>query len=168
MSVKLIVYVAIIAVFLTESIRGWHFPNAQIDKSDCRCSCPELSMRSYSPASVSNRGMVGTIAKLHSVALIAFALGNSFVPLSYAADSPKPVLVYRSGKNPNANQKKDSKEGTKKDIGFLRCMSQCKSDCQLPGEGLAKTDCVQDCQDQCCNSYEQCSFKIKINSGNSI
>ena len=78
--------------------------------------------------------------------------------------------IYRSGKNPEAfsNSNKDSKVGTKKDINFLRCMSNCKSQCQLPGEGLVKTDCVQDCQDQCCDSYEQCSFKIKINTGNTI
>lgn len=89
---------------------------------------------------------------------------------SDAKDLESSVLIYRSGKNPDAssNINKDSKVGTKKDINFLRCMSNCKSQCQLPGEGLVKTDCVQDCQDQCCDSYEQCSFKIKINTGNSI
>lgn len=89
---------------------------------------------------------------------------------SNAKDLESSVSIYRSGKNPDAlsNSNKDSKVGTKKDINFLRCMSNCKSKCQLPGEGLVKTDCVQDCQDQCCDSYEQCSFKIKINTGNSI
>lgn len=78
------------------------------------------------------------------------------------ADNGQP-LIYRSGKNPipNAN---GSKDGTKKDSNFLRCLSNCKSRCQAPSDGLAKVDCVQDCQDQCCNSYEQCSFKIKQSS----
>ena len=31
-------------------------------------------------------------------------------------------------------------------------------------EGVARLDCQQDCQDQCCNSYEQCSFKVKTRS----
>jgi hypothetical protein len=31
-------------------------------------------------------------------------------------------------------------------------------------EGNARLDCQQDCQDQCCNSYEQCSFKVKTRS----
>jgi hypothetical protein len=82
---------------------------------------------------------------------------------AFAADAQ--VRVFKSGKNPD--QPTDSKVGTRKETKFLRSMSDCKSKCQLPG-GLAKTDCVQDCQDQCCESYEQCSFKIKINSGNSI
>lgn len=77
-------------------------------------------------------------------------------------------IIYKSGKNPFPPASKDSTAGTKKDINFLRCMSNCKSQCQLPGEGLVKTDCVQDCQDQCCDSYEQCSYKIKINTNNAI
>lgn len=77
--------------------------------------------------------------------------------------------IYKSGKNPDAPKDKDSKDGTKKDIKFLRCISNCKAKCQQPSEKLAKTDCVQDCQDQCCASYEQCSYKIKSTSmGNSI
>ncbi len=78
-------------------------------------------------------------------------------------------VIYKSGKNPIPVDKNDPTAGSKKDINFLRCMSNCKSKCQLPGEGLAKADCVQDCQDQCCDSYEQCSFKIKTSTiGNSI
>ena len=78
-------------------------------------------------------------------------------------------VIYKSGKNPIPVDANDPTVGSKKDINFLRCMSNCKSKCQLPGEGLAKADCVQDCQDQCCDSYEQCSFKIKTSTiGNSI
>eukprot|EP01038_Epipyxis_sp_PR26KG_P010717 gene10717-14390_t len=87
----------------------------------------------------------------------------------YAADIPSKVLLtYKTGKNPVGLYPSDSKVGSKKDTTFLRCMSNCKSTCQRPNEGLAKNDCVQDCQDQCCDSYEQCSFKIKCTSGNSI
>ena len=75
-------------------------------------------------------------------------------------------ITYKSGKTPDKIKNSDSsnKKGTRKETSFLRCMSNCKSDCQKPGEGLAKSDCNQDCQDQCCASYEQCSFKIRIKS----
>ena len=59
---------------------------------------------------------------------------------------------------------KDDKTGTKKETKFLRCMSNCKSECQKPRDGLASLDCNQDCQDQCCESYEQCSFKVRTRS----
>jgi hypothetical protein len=94
-------------------------------------------------------------------------LGNEFA--EFAAASPAPqVTYYKSGKSPFVQNPNDLKEGTKKDKQFLRSMSNCKAKCQAPSEGLAKVDCIQDCQDQCCSSYEQCSLKIKINTGNSI
>ena len=96
--------------------------------------------------------------------LISFGLLDN----ACAADSKVPLLVYKSGKSPSGPNKNDPKLGTKKEPSFLRCVSNCKSDCQKPGEGLAKNDCVADCQDQCCSSYEQCSFKIKSSAGNSI
>lgn len=88
--------------------------------------------------------------------------------MTVAAETKKPLLTYKSGKSPTAANPNNPKEGTKKEPAFLRCVSNCKSDCQKPGEGLAKNDCVSDCQDQCCSSYEQCSFKIKSSAGNSI
>jgi hypothetical protein len=94
-------------------------------------------------------------------------LFNDQMP-AMAADKGTPALVYKSGKSPIPNKDPNDKTGTKKDTNFLRCISNCKARCQLPTEGLAKTDCIQDCQDQCCTTYEQCSFKIKTNTGNSI
>ena len=110
-----------------------------------------------------------SLRNLFHISSIVFFVCLSFPNFSHAKDV-ETLPIYRSGKNPEvlSNSKKDSKVGTKKDINFLRCMSNCKAQCQLPGEGLVKTDCVQDCQDQCCDSYEQCSFKIKINTGNTI
>ena len=102
-----------------------------------------------------------------SVLICNFAL--CFIGNEFAAAAPAPqVTYYKSGKSPFVQNPNDLKEGTKKDKQFLRNMSNCKAKCQAPSEGLAKVDCIQDCQDQCCSSYEQCSFKIKINTGNSI
>ena len=86
--------------------------------------------------------------------------------------SSEQVYVYKSGKAPylqsdsRALDSKDDKySGSKKDSSFLRALSSCKTKCQSPSEGLAKNDCVQDCQDQTCSSYEQCSFRIKASMG---
>lgn len=53
------------------------------------------------------------------------------------AEAQKP-LVYKSGKSPIPNKDPNNKEGTKKDKSFLRSMSDCKSRCQAPSDGLAK------------------------------
>ena len=76
--------------------------------------------------------------------------------------------IYRSGKAPIVpGQKppnKDDTKGTRKDPNFLRAISQCKSTClNTPGpDGLAKStpDCLSECQDICCTTYEQCTFAI--------
>lgn len=85
------------------------------------------------------------------------------------------AYIYKSGKAPYlstggkpSDAKDDKSVGGKKETSFLRALSNCKTRCQQPGEGLAKGDCVQDCQDQTCNSYEQCSFRIKSSMGNAI
>lgn len=112
---------------------------------------------------------------IHAIALSSFifncAMSSSPVlaldAASSATTSSKAPIIYKSGKSPEGLP--SSKADSKKDISFLRCISQCKSDCQKPGEGLARRDCVQDCQDQCCESYEQCSFKIKTSvMGNGV
>lgn len=118
----------------------------------------------------SNNGKSLSASSKFLVAFVAIAMTYSFyVPMGVlAAQDVQNPRIYKSGKNPDGVSSKESTVGTKKDTSFLRCMSNCKTQCQLPGEGLVKSDCVQDCQDQCCNSYEQCSFKIKINTGNAI
>lgn len=87
---------------------------------------------------------------------------------AHAKDVPATATIWKSGKNPRPVNPSDPKVGSKKDSSFLKCLSSCKQDCQKPSAGLAKGDCVQDCQDQCCTTYEQCSFKIKSNTGNEI
>jgi hypothetical protein len=107
----------------------------------------------------------GSLLIAASLTLSPYSMINSNTVL--AADTSNPT-IWKSGKTPANLKTKDSKEGTKKDSKFLRAMSDCKSKCQLPGGGLAKSDCVQDCQDQVCFSYEQCSFKVKQTAGNEI
>lgn len=126
---------------------------------------PQFSQKlvSKSAKSQAQKGL-----KWATAVLVTSVLAFGPIDTAIAAEAKKPLLIYKSGKSPVAANPNDPKQGTKKEPSFLRCVSNCKSDCQKPGEGLAKNDCVSDCQDQCCSSYEQCSFKIKSSAGNSI
>ena len=76
--------------------------------------------------------------------------------------------IWLTGKAPKVpGQKpkdKNDPKGTRKDPNFLRSISDCKSQCEnTPGpDGLAKSkeDCLSECQDICCTTYEQCTFAI--------
>jgi hypothetical protein len=86
-----------------------------------------------------------------------FATGTSSTAVADA-------MVFKTGKNPVPNKDKEDRKGTKKDRKYLKCLSSCKAECELPTGGLAtqRVDCVQDCRDQCCETYEQCSYKINL------
>mmetsp|Transcript_11778 Transcript_11778/g.21773 ORF Transcript_11778/g.21773 Transcript_11778/m.21773 type:complete len:170 (-) Transcript_11778:154-663(-) len=92
-------------------------------------------------------------------------LGSSKPELALAADGD---TIYKTGKAPIVpGQKPKDKgdvKGTKKDPSFLRSISDCKVKCESsPGpDGLAKTaqECLAECQDICCTTYEQCTFAI--------
>jgi hypothetical protein len=112
------------------------------------------------------RAMVACLALATCIPFAALAESNVY-------DSPTAgATIYKSGKAPlvvgGKKASSDSKAGTRKDGGFLKKMSNCKSDCQTPRAGTARSDCVQDCQDQVCETYEQCTFKIRQSSGNDI
>jgi len=87
---------------------------------------------------------------------------------AFAADDSSKDTIYLTGKAPKVpGQKpknKDDTSGTKKDPGFLRSVSQCKGTCDRTptADGLARTreECLSECQDICCTTYEQCTFAI--------
>jgi len=78
----------------------------------------------------------------------------------------KSDTIFRTGRSPIVpGEKKDPKDtkGTRKDPGFLRSVSDCKSRCELAGSGglaTSKEDCLSICQDIVCTTYEQCTFAI--------
>lgn len=105
---------------------------------------------------------------LNAAAMNLFLMGAA-APAVFAADAPRPPgTTYVSGKSPLApgetRKKTDNTKGTRKDPDFLRSISDCKSQCQnkLGPDGLANTkeDCLSECQDICCKTYEQCTFNI--------
>lgn len=102
-------------------------------------------------------------------------IASSFVATSsiVATGSSSPAFavedtIWKTGKAPivpgqKPKDKGDTK-GTKKDPSFLRSVSDCRSKCEnTPGpDGLAKSsnECLAECQDICCTTYEQCTFAI--------
>jgi hypothetical protein len=78
------------------------------------------------------------------------------------------LTVYKTGKAPKVPgekpQSKDDTKGTRKDPSFLRSIAGCKSACLTTPDaaGLAKSqsDCLSECQDICCTTYETCTFAI--------
>ena len=85
-----------------------------------------------------------------------------------AAASDGGPTIWLTGKAPRVPgqkpQDKSDTRGTRKDPSFLRSISDCKSQCeQSTGPGTlprTKEECLQDCQDICCTTYEQCTFAI--------
>lgn len=78
-----------------------------------------------------------------------------------AADGAAKLWI--SGKSDRTGKDPSDKSGTKKDISYLRCLSNCKAECESPQGGVQRDrgECLQDCQDECCKSYEQCTYTIR-------
>ena len=85
-----------------------------------------------------------------------------------ASSSYVPGTIWQTGKQPKVpGQKpkdKNDTSGTRKDGNFLRSIADCKSQCENStgpdGLSRSKEECLSDCQDICCKTYEQCSFAI--------
>lgn len=83
-------------------------------------------------------------------------------PPATAADEQK--LIWLSGKSdPIRKTSKEKPDGTKKDGKYLGCLNDCVPRRQgPPGPGQReRADCLEDCQRECCFTYEQCTYTIK-------
>jgi hypothetical protein len=80
-------------------------------------------------------------------------------PADAAAVGPRRWI---SGKGEKPKGSKD-RTGTKRDSSYLRCLSDCATDCRKPGQGLSRDseDCLELCQDYCCQTYEQCTYLLQ-------
>eukprot|EP00559_Dactyliosolen_fragilissimus_P004620 CAMPEP_0184859810 /NCGR_PEP_ID=MMETSP0580-20130426/4798_1 /TAXON_ID=1118495 /ORGANISM="Dactyliosolen fragilissimus" /LENGTH=245 /DNA_ID=CAMNT_0027356653 /DNA_START=66 /DNA_END=803 /DNA_ORIENTATION=+ len=104
----------------------------------------------------------------HSIITTATPQPAAAADASKGSSGNGKTIIYNSGKTPLApGQKpkdKNDTSGTRKDPNFLRSVSNCKSQCEnsLDSEGYArsKEECLSDCQDICCTTYEQCTFQI--------
>lgn len=91
--------------------------------------------------------------------VIATAAAAIFI----STPTPSQAATYISGKNPKGKPNKDGDtKGTRKDPAFLRSLSTCKSQCESASNTISKSkeDCLEECQEICCTTYEQCTFAI--------
>ncbi|KAG8460751.1 hypothetical protein KFE25_010806 [Diacronema lutheri] len=65
-----------------------------------------------------------------------------------------------SGRNPGGKPKDGDVTGTKRDPKYLRCLNNCLPSCIGGPSGVQKdkSTCLQECQDECCSTYAQCSY----------
>lgn len=127
--------------------------------SNCECfTIIQASTRSVTHLQASRR---------ESIQKIAFGIGSILIPQQVMAADKEPT-VYKSGKAPivpgQKPKDKNDTSGTRKDPNFLRSISNCKSQCEnstgSDGYARSKEECLSDCQDICCTTYEQCTFGI--------
>lgn len=70
--------------------------------------------------------------------------------------------LWVSGKGAQPKGSKD-RTGTKRDSSYLRCLSDCTTECRKPGQGPSKesNECLELCQAYCCQTYEQCTYLLQ-------
>jgi len=113
---------------------------------------------------------MGTTAAFCTTALIGgdMANNNNSNRAALAAEKSTEPIIWKSGKTPiipDAKPKdKNDTSGTRKDSSFLRSIATCKGQCEnstdKDGYARSKEECLSDCQDICCTTYEQCTFGI--------
>ena len=81
-----------------------------------------------------------------------------------AAAADGKANVWISGKSdPIRKTSKDKTDGTKKDGKYLSCLNDCVPRKQGPPgpNQLERADCLDACQQECCSTYEQCTYTIR-------
>lgn len=138
--------------------------------SQFAASRPSATVELFAEAPTGRRAFFNAAAVLGTAAL----LSSSSPAL---AAEPTIWLTGKAPKVPGEKPKdKSDTKGTRKDPSFLRSISDCKSQCeQSSGYGNAsrsKEECLQDCQDICCETYQQyvllCSILILLCYGGSL
>ena len=79
-------------------------------------------------------------------------------------ENAKSTAATRAGKNPDGPREKGDTKGTKKDGSYLQCLAGCAARCEkASGQGrrqLTRGECLNLCRDECCATYEQCTYTI--------
>jgi hypothetical protein len=100
--------------------------------------------------------------------LSSFTAMNQPVNAATTTATPEDT-VWITGKMPliPGQKPKDKTDltGTRKDPNFLRSLSDCKNQCENmtgsnDGYAKGKNECLSECQDICCTTYQQCTFPI--------
>ena len=95
------------------------------------CSSYKLINNNHNDVKViDNKIRKSITSMIVSVSLLSLPILTISPSPSYAVDNN---IIYKSGKSPKQEDPNDPKKGTKKESSFLRCLSNCKADCQKPG-----------------------------------
>jgi hypothetical protein len=102
----------------------------------------------------------GRMPRRHALAAGFSALALA-APPAIAADGDKQWLSGKS--DPLRPTSKDKPDGTKKDGKYISCLNDCVPRKQgAPGPGQKdRADCLDACQQECCFTYEQCTYTIR-------
>lgn len=105
------------------------------------------------------RGAGGAGAQTSRRALVRRVLAPAAAS-ALLAPAGAPAREWISGRA--QGNKEGDVSGTKKDPKYLRCLNNCLPACigGPSGEQREKRDCLQSCQDECCETYAQCSYAI--------
>ena len=92
---------------------------------------------------------------------LAFAPALAAAPAMAADGAPKQWLSGKS--DPIRPTNKDKPDGTKKDNKYISCLNDCVPRKQGPPGPNQKdrVDCLDSCQQECCFTYEQCTYTIR-------
>lgn len=132
-------------------------------KVKAKCS----NVRTYIDVSTRGEFVTHTTASLlvGALSLVTITPPRMVQAAESSTDNPStetnPVAPRRwiSGKSEKPRGSKD-RTGTKRDSNYLRCLSDCTTECRKPGQGPSKdnAECLEACQDYCCKTYEQCTY----------
>ena len=90
-------------------------------------------------------------------------LFTAFFPVAAVAGDGKPATWISGKSDPIRPTSKDKPDGTKKDGKYLSCLNDCVPRKQGPPgpSQLERADCLDACQQECCTTYEQCTYTIR-------
>jgi hypothetical protein len=128
---------------------------------NCACSRSDLCLRTLD--SMAKGG--GHLGRRAALPVLAGALAASACApprWAHAAAAPKSAdetpKVWLSGKSdPLRPTSKDKPDGTRKDPKYLSCLNDCVPRCQGSSGSKDRSDCFDECQDECCFTYQQCT-----------
>lgn len=91
------------------------------------------------------------------------ALGAVATLPSAAVQADEPRLWISGKSDPIRKTNPDKPDGTKKDPKYLSCLNDCVPRCiGAPGQvQKERLDCLLICQDECCSTYQQCTYTIR-------
>ncbi|CAM9806619.1 unnamed protein product [Discosporangium mesarthrocarpum] len=142
---------------LTQAYIGCFKFRTSPDLLSCTSSRNERPVMAANP--LSRRDVLGGTAKF--LVPIGAVASIGLHPV-VAAEEPRKEWISGRSAQPKGS---DDKTGTRKETKYLRCLSNCLADCQKPtsGQERDREECLQTCQDECCTTYEQCTYPVTQN-----